>query len=37
MHRDIKPANIFLSKDMQKCKIGDMNVSKIVKNCFTST
>lgn len=30
MHRDIKPANIFRSG--KNFKIGDMNVSKIVKN-----
>lgn len=36
MHRDIKCANIFLSKcpdcedkDLFKCKLGDMNVSKV--------
>ena len=33
MHRDLKSANIFLSKNNNKkiCKIGDMNVSKVVK------
>ena len=35
MHRDLKSANIFLSKNKNKnkkiCKIGDMNVSKVVK------
>ena len=35
MHRDLKSANIFLSKSKNKnkkiCKIGDMNVSKVVK------
>lgn len=30
IHRDIKPANVFR---MGKCfKIGDLNVSKVVKN-----
>ena len=31
MHRDIKSANIFLVKDKHQCKIGDMNVSKVIK------
>ena len=31
MHRDIKSANIFLSKNKLQCKLGDMNVSKIIK------
>ena len=33
MHRDLKSANIFLAKNNNKkiCKIGDMNVSKVVK------
>ena len=31
MHRDIKCANIFLVKDKHQCKIGDMNVSKVIK------
>ena len=33
MHRDLKSANIFLAKSKNKkiCKIGDMNVSKVVK------
>ena len=30
MHRDLKSANIFLKKNM--CKIGDMNVSKVIKD-----
>ena len=30
LHRDMKSANIFLFKDMQ-AKLGDLNVSKIVK------
>ena len=32
MHRDIKSANIFLVKDKNQCKIGDMNVSKVIKD-----
>ena len=32
MHRDLKSANIFLIKDKHQCKIGDMNVSKIIKD-----
>ena len=31
MHRDLKSANIFLVKDKYQCKIGDMNVSKVIK------
>ena len=31
MHRDIKSANIFLSKNKLQCKLGDMNVSKVIK------
>ena len=32
IHRDIKPANIFLDEDLKILKIGDMNVSKVLKN-----
>ena len=31
MHRDLKSANIFLVKNKKQCKIGDMNVSKVIK------
>ena len=31
MHRDLKSANIFLVKDKYQCKLGDMNVSKVIK------
>ena len=31
MHIDIKRANIFLVKVKHQCKIGDMNVSKVIK------
>ena len=31
MHRDLKSANIFLIKDNHQCKLGDMNVSKVIK------
>ena len=31
MHRDIKSANIFLFKE-HMCKLGDMNVSKVIKH-----
>ena len=31
IHRDLKSANIFLDKN-GTCKIGDMNVSKVIKN-----
>ena len=32
MHRDLKSANIFLIKDKFQCKLGDLNVSKIIKD-----
>ena len=32
MHRDLKSANIFLFKKNNICKIGDMNVSKVIKD-----
>ena len=31
IHRDLKSANIFLVKDKHQCKLGDMNVSKVIK------
>ena len=31
MHRDLKSANIFLFKENHLCKLGDMNVSKVIK------
>ena len=31
MHRDLKSANIFLFKENHQCKLGDMNVSKVIK------
>ena len=37
IHRDLKTANIFMSKDYKNVLIGDMNVSKIVKNKFAYT
>ena len=37
MHRDLKSANIFLSKKKHQCKIGDMNVSKVIKEKFLTT
>ena len=36
LHRDMKSANIFLFKDMQ-AKLGDLNVSKIVKRGLCQT
>ena len=36
LHRDMKSANIFLYKDMQ-AKLGDLNVSKIVKTGLSYT
>lgn len=32
IHRDIKPANIFIDREKNKFKIGDLNISKILKN-----
>ena len=39
MHRDLKSANIFLVKEKHQCKLGDMNVSKVIKDkvLFTQT
>ena len=31
LHRDLKSANIFLTKENNQCKIGDLNVSKVMK------
>jgi NIMA (never in mitosis gene a)-related kinase len=36
MHRDIKCANIFLTKD-NRAKLGDLNVSKVMKTDFSKT
>ena len=32
LHRDLKSANIFLVKGKNQCKIGDLNVSKVMKD-----
>ena len=37
MHRDLKSANIFLVKNKRQCKIGDMNVSKVIKEKVLTT
>jgi len=37
MHRDLKSANIFLVKDKHQCKLGDMNVSKVIKDRVLKT
>ncbi len=37
IHRDIKPANIFLNESFDVAKIGDMNVSKVIKEDLTKT
>ena len=37
MHRDLKSANIFLSKNKLQCKLGDMNVSKVIKEKVLTT
>jgi NIMA (never in mitosis gene a)-related kinase len=36
-HRDVKSANIFLTKDQQVAKLGDMNVSVISANGLART
>lgn len=37
IHRDIKSANLFLTKDFDFIKLGDLNVAKITKNNFAKT
>ena len=37
MHRDLKSANIFLTSSKNQCKLGDMNVSKVIKEKFLTT
>ena len=37
MHRDLKSENIFLFKKNSQCKIGDMNVSKVLKEKLLRT
>ena len=37
VHRDVKTANVFLTSDLQTAKLGDMNVSKVIKTDFAST
>ena len=32
LHRDLKCANVFLTRDQNTVKIGDMNVSKVAKS-----
>ena len=34
LHRDLKSANIFLTKEKNQCKIGDLNASKVMKEKF---
>ena len=34
LHRDLKSANIFLTKERNECKIGDLNVSKVMKEKY---
>lgn len=36
IHRDLKPANIFIMKD-GTYKIGDLNISKVLKNGLAKT
>lgn len=36
MHRDLKSANIFIWKN-NYCKLGDLNISKIVQNRLAYT
>lgn len=37
VHRDLKSANLFLSDDLKQIKLGDLNVSKVVKNRLVYT
>ncbi len=37
IHRDLKTANVMIDQDDQSVKLGDMNVSKVVKNIFAYT
>ena len=37
MHRDLKSANVFLTSNKNQCKLGDMNVSKVIKEKFLTT
>jgi serine/threonine protein kinase len=37
IHRDLKPKNIFLTRNRNQIKIGDMNVSKILDKAYTRT
>lgn len=37
IHRDIKAGNIFINKDNNIIKLGDLNVAKVTKNNFAST
>ncbi len=37
LHRDLKSANIFLSEDGTSIKLGDLNVSKVIKNNLAKT
>lgn len=37
IHRDLKTANVFMTSDYQNLKLGDLNVSKIIKDKFAYT
>lgn len=37
LHRDLKCANIFLMKDEETVKLGDLNVSKVQKSRLAKT
>ena len=37
VHRDIKSANVMIDKKLKNVKIGDMNVSTVVKSMFAYT
>ena len=37
IHRDIKPANLFLAADLNTIKIGDLNISKVIKDDMATT
>jgi serine/threonine protein kinase len=37
VHRDIKPPNLFLTGDLSVIKLGDMNISKVLKEDLATT
>lgn len=37
VHRDIKPANLFLDKEKNRIKIGDLNIARIIEGELAET